>query len=413
MIVRQARLGRPFAVFLSAETISAAGTMVTVVALPLVAIDQLHASTFTIGLLEAAQWIPSMLLGLLLGALVDRNQRHCRTLMIGADIGRACTLGIVPLSAVLGLLTLPVLLVAAALTGFFTAAFQAAYAPYLRQLVSPGGYTAGNAYLQSGRSAARITGPSIGGALVALIGASATLVADSISYLVCAAALATITAPFQPPVPAARRSIRAEIAEGLHVLRNSRLLTAITAGSATANLLITAIGALEIVFLVRTIGIPSGLVGTVLTISGVGGLGGALLSRRLNDRYGLSRIATYAFLITAPAALLLPAAQAGILVALLAIGVGGISFGISLGSVALTTLGLQHTPQPVQGRVRAVSQVLNAATIPLGALLGGIAGQYLGTRIALLALAIGYIGFSIAFARSPLRAASNQRQLDY
>ncbi|QDZ15361.1 MFS transporter [Humibacter ginsenosidimutans] len=403
--MRQQRLGAPFAVFLTAETVSAAGSMVTMVALPLVAVQQLHASTLTVGLLEAVQWIPSVFLGLLLGALVDRNQRRCRSMMVAADIGRACTLGTIPLAGAFGMLTLPFLLVAATLTGFFTAFFQAAYAPYLRQLLPSDLFSAGNGYLQSGRSAARIAGPSLAGALVAIVGASTTITVDALSFILCSVALLTIAAPYAPPDAGARRSIRADIAEGLSTLRTNSLLAAITTGAATANLFITAIGALEIVFLVRSAHLAPTAVGIVLTVGGIGGLAGALLSRGLNDRYGLGRIAILAFLATAPAALLLPITQTGAAATLFAIGVCAISFGISLGSVALTTLRLQHTPQRLQGRVSAVSQVLNAATIPLGALLGGVSGQYLGTRVALAVLAIGYIAFSIVFSRSPLRTA--------
>jgi predicted MFS family arabinose efflux permease len=246
----------------------------------------------------------------------------------------------------------------------------------------------------------------MGGVLVALVGASTTLTVVAASYLACFGLLAMIATPLAPAPAAPHRPIGAEIAEGLRVLRSHRLLAVIAGGTAAANLIITAIGALEIVFLVRAVGASSNLVGAILTIGGVGGLAGALLSRRLNDRYGAGRVATAAFLVTALAALLLPVAQAGVTVALFAVGVCAISFGISLASVALVTLRLRHTPQRLQGRVGAVSQALNAASIPLGAVLGGMAGQLLGTRAALAALALGYVAFGIAFVRSPVRTAS-------
>lgn len=326
--------------------------------------------------------------------------------MMVADLARALTVGLVPLAAALGVLSLPVLLVAASLTGFFSVFFQTAYAPYLRQLLPTEQLNAGNAYLQSGRSAARIVGPSLGGALIAIVGASTTLIVDAASFLVSCAALATITTPFHAAASTAeRRPIRTEIAEGLRVLRESRLLGAITAAMGTANLFLSAMGAIEIVFLVRAVHASSSMIGTLMTIGGVGGLAGALLSRRLNDQYGTGRVGAYAFLATAPAALLLPATHHGITVILFAVGLCAISFGISLGGVALITLRLQHCPQPLQGRVGACSRVLNAAAIPLGALLGGTAGQYLGTRTTLVALAVGYLAFSVALVRSPVSTA--------
>lgn len=400
---RTESLGQPFRTFLAAETVSSAGTMVTVVALPLVAIEELHASTLAIGVLEAVQWVPAVALGLVLGALVDRNQRRCRSIMISADLGRALTLGIVPLAAAFGALSLPLLLTAALLTGVFTAFFQSAYTPYLRQLVPPEQYGAGNASLQAGRSAARIIGPSIGGALIAVIGAANTLSADALSYVLCGLALLTITARFAPAPPKQRQRITVEIIEGIRALRATKTLAWVTGGAATANLVITAIGALEIVFLTREASLQSNLIGPVITVGGVGGLTAALLSRRVHNRYGLGRTATLAFLLTAPAALLLPATQAGITVALFAIGVFAISFGISLGGIALMTIRLQYTPPELQGRISSVSQALNAATIPLGALLGGIAGQYLGTRAALTVLGVAYIAFAVAFYCSPVR----------
>ncbi|UJP08765.1 MFS transporter [Microbacterium sp. KUDC0406] len=401
-------LGRPFTTFLVAETVSATGTMVTVVALPLIAIETLQASTFAIGLLEALQWLPAVFLGLLLGALVDRSQRRCRSVLVSADIGRAVTLGALPLAAHLGLLTLPVLLVSALLTGAFTAMFHSAYTPYLRQLVPSDRYAAASASMQAGRSSARIIGPALGGALVALIGASNTLILDAVSFLLCALALLTIVGRVDPPQPSPRRRLAREIGEGLRVLRTSTVLAWITGGAATANLLLSASGTLEILFLARDASLSSDLIGAVLTAGGLGGLTAALISRRLIDRYGVGRTGTSAFLYTAPASLLLPATQAGPSVLLFAVGIFVLSFGITLGSVAVMTLRLQHTPLELQGRVSAFSQVLNAATIPLGALLAGVLGQSVGTRAALVVLGCCYIAFGVAFSRSPVRSAAPQ-----
>ncbi|MFK3676503.1 MFS transporter [Microbacterium sp. NPDC090218] len=398
-------LGRPFTTFLVAETVSATGTMLTLVALPLIAIEQLNASTFSVGLLEALQWLPAVFLGLLLGALVDRSQQRCRSLMVAADLGRAITLGAVPVAAHLGALTLPGLLTSALLTGVFTSLFQSAYTPYLRQLVSSDQYAAANASMQAGRSAARVIGPALGGGMIALLGASNTLIIDAISFLLCAIALLTITRKVAPPQPSARRHITTEIGEGLRALRESSMLAWVTGGAALANLLLSASGTLEILFLAREAALSSDMIGLVLTAGGVGGLTAALISSRLIDRYGLGKTGTSAFLFTAPASLLLPATQTGASVALFALGIFAISFGIVLGSVSLMTLRLQHTSPELQGRVSSVSHVVNAATIPLGALLGGTLGQFLGTRTALVVLAACYIAFSIAFSRSPVRTA--------
>lgn len=405
-------LGRPFTTFLVAETVSATGTMVTVVALPLIAINQLKASAFTVGLLEALQWLPAVFLGLLLGALVDRSQQRCRSVLVTANLGRMVTLGAVPLTAHLGMLTLPVLLVLAFLTGVFTAMFQSAYTPYLRQLVSSNQYAAANGSMQAGRSTARVVGPALGGLLVALVGPSNTMIVTAACFFICAVALLTIVSQVPPPPPSPRRRITAEIGEGLHVLRSSSILAWITVGAATANLLLSASGAMEILFLARDLDVSSDVIGLILTAGGFGGLTAALISRSLTSRYGPGKVGTAAFLFTAPTSLLLPATPSADFVAIFTIGVFTSSFGIALGSVALMTLRLHYTPPHLQGRISAVSQVLNAATIPLGAIVGGALGQYLGTRTTLVVLAVLYIAFGVIFARSPVRTAVSESPAD-
>ncbi|WP_315073933.1 MFS transporter [uncultured Microbacterium sp.] len=306
------------------------------------------------------------------------------------------------MAAQLELLTLPVLLALAFTTGVFTAMSQSAFTPYLRQVVPSNDYASATGSMQAGRSAARVVGPAVGGLLVALIGASNTLFITAGCFLICAVALLTIVGQAAPPPPP-RRRLTIEIGEGLGALRSSRILMWITMGAATANLLLSASGALDILYLSRDLGVASDTIGFVLTAGGVGGLTAALVSGRLISRYGLGKVATFAFVFTAPSSLLLPATQSGSSVALFAVGVFTVSFGIALGGVALMTLRLHFTPPHLQGRVSSVSQVLNAATIPVGAVLGGAMAELLGTRSALVVLAVGYIAFAIVFVCSPIR----------
>ena len=91
--------------FLAGQTVNGLGTMVSSVALPLVAVQRLHASTFDVGLLEAAEWAPALLIGLHVGAIVDRYQRRARSAMMSANIGQAIAVAAVPAMAVGGLLT--------------------------------------------------------------------------------------------------------------------------------------------------------------------------------------------------------------------------------------------------------------------------------------------------------------------
>lgn len=388
--------------FVAGQGVNGLGSMISSVALPLVAVDRLHASTFAVGVLEAVEWISAVVIGLPVGALLDRFQARSRSIMMAANLGQAAATAVVPATAATGLLDLPILLAAAMTTGFFTVFFQAGYAPYLRSLVPRAEYAPATAQLQAAQSASRLTGPAVAGALAQTIGAAATLLADAGSFLISFLTLA-LNAPGRtpPPSPTNPLSFGSQIRNGLSHLTRSPLLITLAVATATANLFLAAIGAVEIPFLVRDAGAPAAWIGILFALGGAGGLAGSLLLTRAAHRFGLEPIARTAIAITAPAALLIPLTQHGPAIAFFALAATPTSFGIALASASFLTLRLQHTPPDLQARISAASRTLTAATIPIGALLGGGLAQLLGNRLALLLLAAGYVTFGLALLRNP------------
>ena len=89
---------RDFVSLWFAQTISAFGTMLTRVALPLAAIITLDSTPIQLGALQAAEAIPVMLAGLVAGVWVDRLLGW-RPVMVWADLGRALTLCWIPIAA--------------------------------------------------------------------------------------------------------------------------------------------------------------------------------------------------------------------------------------------------------------------------------------------------------------------------
>ncbi len=81
------------------QAISAVGSQVTLLALPLTAVLYLHASAGQMGVLSALQFAPFLLFGLVAGVWVDRLKR--RPILVAADVGRAVLLGSIPVAAAL------------------------------------------------------------------------------------------------------------------------------------------------------------------------------------------------------------------------------------------------------------------------------------------------------------------------
>src|SRR3954468_9595685 len=157
---------RDFLKLWGGQAVSRLGSQVTLLALPLIAITVLNATTFEVGLLSAVEFAPFILVGLPAGVIVDRRSK--RPILIAADIGRLLALASVPIAYELDALTLGQLYAVAFVTGVLTVFFDVAYQSYLPVLVARDQLVEGNAKLSVTDSAATVIGPSIAGALIDL-----------------------------------------------------------------------------------------------------------------------------------------------------------------------------------------------------------------------------------------------------
>ena len=170
------------------QTVSLMGDQVTLIALPLVAVLELHASAAQMGYLTAAAVLPNLVFSLPAGAAVDRYG-HRRQAMIAADVGRGLLLALVPLSAAFGLLSLGELYVIAFLAGSLSVLFMVAYSALFVALVPRDAYVGAMSLLNGSRAFSFVAGPSIGGVLVQVLTAPAAVAVDAASFAVSALCL--------------------------------------------------------------------------------------------------------------------------------------------------------------------------------------------------------------------------------
>src|SRR6476620_6574053 len=97
-------------------SVSAVGSEVTVLAIPISAAVLLGASALQMGLLTAAATLPHLVIGLVAGVWVDRLPRR-RPLLVAADLLAAGALFTVPLAWWLGVLTVSQLVVVELVVG--------------------------------------------------------------------------------------------------------------------------------------------------------------------------------------------------------------------------------------------------------------------------------------------------------
>src|SRR4051794_37748673 len=147
---------RDFRMLWAGQTVSRVGTEVSVLALPLIAIQILHATTFEVGSLTAIETLPFLLVGLPAGAWVDRMRR--RRVLLVADVGRLIALASIPVASAIASVTLAHLFVVAFVTGVFTVFFDVAYQSYLPELVDRTQLVDGNSKLAASESTAHVVG---------------------------------------------------------------------------------------------------------------------------------------------------------------------------------------------------------------------------------------------------------------
>ncbi|MFI1104550.1 MFS transporter [Streptomyces melanogenes] len=391
---------RNFRLLLIGETTSKLGTSVTSVLLPLTAVGTLDASPFTVGLLTAAPWLPWLFLGLPAGAWVDRMR--CRTVMLCCNLLSAVLYASVPVAWWLDVLSTAQLLAVALLAGTASVFFSTAYSAYLPALVARSALLEGNAKLQVGDQTTRVAGPGLGGLIAQTLGSAPGLLLDAVSFLVSSLCLLRIDAPERRPAPRTRR-IRQEVADGLRFVAHDRYVRTVTAYGAALNLALAAYQAVQVVFLVRTVGAQPGAVGALLACGGLGGVLGGLAAGPLTRRFGTARGLLRIQLTAAPFALLVPLADPGARLALFVLGSTVVMAGVVACNVVLVSFRQTYCPPEMLGRVTATTLALNYSTIPLGAVLGGAADTALGPRPTMWLVMTALLATTGLLVASPLR----------
>ena len=178
------------------ETVSAVGTQLTALALPTLAIFQLHATPLEVGWLTACSFAGYPVVGVLGAPLIDRFAH--RSMLLAMNGLRATALATVPLAGALGLVSLGQLAVVALVVSGGTALFDAAYQATVPRLVQADRLLGANARLETSQATANFAGPALAGWLIGLIGAVATIIGDAFSYLWSALMVSLITVADEP-----------------------------------------------------------------------------------------------------------------------------------------------------------------------------------------------------------------------
>ncbi len=390
--------GRNFRRFWLGESISLIGDQITLIALPLVGVLAVHADAAEMGYLGAAALIPNLLFSLHAGAWLDRRGRR-RQAMIATALARAALLATIPVAYWLGVLTMTQLYVVSFLIGTLSVLFFVAYSTLFVSLVPRDRYLEANSLLNGSRAFSFVAGPSIGGLLVQIFSAPGALIADAVSFLVSAFSLGSIH-PTEPPTEEARANVRA----GIAYIRRSPIIRASLLATATINFFNFVFWALFFLYATKTLGVGAGLLGLVLGAASVGGVLGSIVTGRISRRIGVGP-AFVAGSIVFPAPLVLVPLAGGsdwTIVAFLFAAEFLSGFGVMVLDITAGSIKAALVPDRLRARVAGAYMVVNYGVRPIGALVGGALGTWIGLRPTLWIASLGAIAGVLWLLPSPV-----------
>ena len=379
------------------QTVSEAGTQVSQLAVPTVAILLLHATPFQVGLLTALEFLPFPVLGLVAGVYADRLRR--RPLMIISDLGRMVALVTIPIAFSYGYLQIEQLYVIGLVVGVFNVFFGISYQSYLPALIDRADLVEGNSKLEVSRSTAQLAGPAIAGVAIQAIGAARAIYLDAASFLVSAGSLWLIRKPEPEPSPGSasgKTGFWHEMWEGIQVVIGNPTLWKIAGCTATWNLGSNMAFAVELIFLYRYLHLAPAVVGLVFAIGAVGALLGAIATGPIVARLGVGLTLLLSVLSGGLIMATVLAAYTNAPVFLSILFVVEFFFGAPY-NITQVSLRQAITPDRVQGRMNATMRTIVWGTIPIGSLLGGILAGSIGVVTTIVIggfitmLAVGWI----------------------
>jgi MFS family permease len=397
---------RGYVRFWVADAVSMVGSSVTALALQVVAVVTLQASGTEVGILNAARWLPYLLFGLIAGVIVDRYRR--KPLLVGTDLARAIVLGVIPLAAMLDVLSLPLLIAVVLVFGTLSLAYDAAHQSFPPSLVPTELLTSAWARLEQTSAVAQTGGPVFAGALIKLIGAPAAILVDAVSYLLSGIVLATVR-PRTPEVAESTgrpRHLGREIREGLNWVYRNSTLGPITLTSHLWFVFQGLLTTVFVLFVLDTLGLSPFWLGVTYACAGIGSVIGATASGWFGRRLGVGPAIIACRWLSPVAYLTAPLAgddSAGIVL----LCAGQFVLGMSLGIDSPIEMGYRQsiTPSGLLGRMNATTRSFNRAAIVIGAPAGGLLADHLGTRTALWIGVGGMVVQAVLLHRSAFRHA--------
>jgi predicted MFS family arabinose efflux permease len=353
----------------------------------------------------ALEALPFALVSLHAGVMLDRVRKL--PVVIASDLSRGAALLIIPLCAWRGVLSVDVLYAVGFFCGVQNVIGGAAYQVLIAQMAGRDRLVEANAKITLGETSSALIGPGIAGGLIQLLTAPFAIAIDACGFLASALMLRRMRVPHDVPPPRiARRSMGAEIREGLALVFRNETLRSLALVAAAWQVLHHMQVAVLILFATRELGLSAGAIGVAYMAGGLGCVIAASSAERLSRRFGVGATIVYGLLLTAFGWQAFGLIRGSTATATLLLGAGMLLFDFGAVLYAINYLALRQalTPDRLLGRMTATMRFLAVAAAPLGSLAGGALATVIGLCHTLWVVgSLGIVLCLIAMRWSPVR----------
>jgi MFS family permease len=336
-------------------------------------------STIASAVMVAAELLPRLLFGSIAGVYVDRWNR--KNVMVMTSIAQG--LVILPLFLVESGTSMWIVYLISFLQVTLAMFFGPAENALLPLLVREEELLPANSLNALNNNLARLIGPPIGGAILAMWGLPGVVLFDSITFVAAGLLILSIhhsEAKVDPQVGASGATGRARLwkewLEGIDLVRKNRVVFILFLSVVLLNFGGIMIDPLSVPYILDIVGAGVDVFGWMMTVQAVGGILGGLLAARINRRistvsmYGWSEVILGVILIARYNIPDLPVLFVTTLIT---------GFPAALGMAALETLFQQKVPNSHLGRISGALNTTVGLTSLFGVLgISGLLGELLG-----------------------------------
>lgn len=370
-----------------AATVSVLGGSVSQLALPLTAVQILHASASQMGILFACGALPFVLFSLPAGVWLDRSSK--RVVIVTFNLLGCVALAAVPLAVVFDVLSMPLLYAVDFLVGTGFCIGGSAAQVFITQLVGRDRLVEANSKQASATSIAGLLGPVLAGMLVAWLGAPMAVTLDALAFLAAAMLVGSIHFR-EAALTVSKSPVLIDMAEGLRFVWRHPLLRAFALMAAMFIFLVDGFMALYVLHATRGLHLTASQLAVVNALGALGALAGATSVHRLNRRIGKHAVIVLGLAVTALGFIAYSQVSQGSWAVALA---GSAMFLVEAGATAYTVnyLAMRQmvTPDAMLGRMTTTMRFLSVSAAPIGSALSGYCADRFGISPVLACLGLG------------------------